>query len=131
MINIVIPEPIKSLQIGKRKYYTTAEVYYSGINWHVRKKLVDACKWQIHQHYVEHDGPLEFPLHIQFKFYGGVRDLDNKGYFWNKVFFDYLKQIKLIPDDNIKYVNACKYMYSANKDERLEIDVYSYWEVLW
>ena len=66
-----------------------------------------------------------FPLRIIYTYYGpkGAFDLQNKLFFWAKLFEDFLQKQGKIPNDNINYIQSERYEYIESTDKRLEIEI--------
>ena len=79
----------------------------------VRAKIVDNCKLWLMQ-YVRLPKACCYPLKLTVEIHNeknGVQDLDNKAYFWSKIFLDYLKFNKVIKDDSVQYIDDIHYKY--------------------
>lgn len=120
---ISIKDPPRSIQLGSRKYYLTAQLFYAGVNFHVRKRIIDMVKAIIGAHYVSQGfagSELKTPVAITITIVNDFKtnqDLDNKAYFWNKVIQDFLVQQKVIPDDSIKYIKRLCFEYRHGEPE--------------
>lgn len=115
---VEIDNPRTYVEIGKKKpkrHYLTAQRFYSGVNHFVRKAIVDVCKLDL---LVASTGILkkieEYPLSLIVEIHNekkGKQDLDNKAYFWCKVFQDFIVERRYIKDDSVEYINDIRFLY--------------------
>lgn len=105
-----------SMTIGKRKHYLTGNLYYGGVHWMVRKKVVEMSKLYLLSELRE---PLKqvdsakLPIKIEIVYHSARHtfDLDNKSSFWLKVLLDMIKEKKVVPDDNVKFISEITSKY--------------------
>lgn len=116
MYKKIIKNPLEKLTLGKKKhttYYLTANIFYSGVHFAVRKKIVDTVKLYLKSEL--RDCPLiTKPVSISIGYQTNKNtnfDLDNKAYFWSKVICDALQEMKKLPDDSTKYIQQIHYYY--------------------
>ena len=110
---IEIKNPITKTVVGTKTHYLTAQLFYAGIHFSVRKKIVDNAKWFLVTYlskFPKYTVPISITIEIHNK-NTGVQDIDNKGYFWGKIILDQLVHMKKIADDNVKYVPEIIYRY--------------------
>lgn len=110
---VEIKDPITKMVIGNKTYYLTAQIFYAGVHFSVRKRIVDNCKWFL-VNYLKKFPKYTVPVAITIEIHNkntGVQDIDNKGYFWGKVALDQLVHMKKLVDDNVKYVTEIRYRY--------------------
>lgn len=110
---VEIKDPITKMVIGKKTYYLTAQIFYAGVHFSVRKKIVDNCKWFLVAYFKmvpKYIVPIAITIEIHNK-NTGVQDIDNKGYFWSKIILDQLVHMGKIADDNVKFVPKITYNY--------------------
>jgi hypothetical protein len=115
--------------IGRKKRYTSMNLFYSNTHWSVRKGIVDKAKATLKTHI----NPKMFirkakSLHISY-IYESKRnsfDIENRLGFWSKVFLDFVKGTRTIPDDNVKTVKSVSYEYNHHNQitDNLKIKVY-------
>lgn len=129
-MKISIQKYPKDMYIGKKKYYLTANIFYSNIHYMIRQKIVKYCKEIIHYTILEKQielNPIEGEISIEITFFEEKNpkwDLDNRGYFWMKIIGDYLTSQKIIEDDNVKKIRSIKLKYKeVNEEEKLEIKI--------
>lgn len=115
--------------IGRKKRYTSMNLFYSNTHWSVRKGIVDKAKVSL-KPFVDKEIFNIKPqsVHIEYTYESNKTsfDVENRLGFWSKVFLDYVKGTKLIPDDNVKSVNSVTYqsVYHTDKTDNLIIKVY-------
>lgn len=116
----IIEKPLEKLTFGKKKkstYYLTANIFYSGIHFAVRKKIVDTVKLYIKSEL--RDCPViseKISISIGYQTNKNTTfDLDNKAYFWSKVICDALQEMKKLPDDSTKYIHQIHYYYQKGE----------------
>jgi hypothetical protein len=104
-----------SMTIGKKKYYLTNNIFYGGVHWAIRKKLVELCKFYLigkmkKKVSIKED---QFPVEIEIVYHSPKHtfDIDNKAGYWLKVLLDLIKQNGTVPDDNVKFVSSIKSSY--------------------
>ena len=120
---IEIDNPPHYIVLGKRKprkYYLTAQIFYSGVHWAVRSKIVSLCKLAISHHF-KNVKPMG-KCSIKIVYYGGRSDTDNKTFFWMKIIKDHLKNSGKIPDDSPKYVRE-ESDYYPGKQHRMVVEI--------
>jgi len=117
---IVIPDPIEYIAIGKKKpkkYYLTANIFYGTVHHFIRADIVTKCKWFLHNHLI--DVPkINVPIFILIEYHtekNGEFDIDNKGYFWGKIIQDWLVKNKKISGDSVKNIQGVVYLYKRGK----------------
>ena len=104
-----------SMTIGNKKYYLTNNVFYGGVHWAIRKKLVELCKFYLiskMRAYKSIDED-QFPVEIEIVYSSPKHtfDIDNKAGYWLKVLLDLIKQKGIVPDDNVKFISSIKSSY--------------------
>lgn len=122
-----------SMTIGKRKHYLTGNLYYGGVHWMVRKKVVEMSKLYLLSEIKEplrQVNPSKLPIKIEIVYHSARHtfDLDNKSSFWLKVLLDMIKEKKVVPDDNVKFVSEITSKYfklDKGQDDILEIFLYA------
>jgi hypothetical protein len=115
------------------KVYLTANVWYGSetsgrqgekrkhgvTNEHLKRKEVkQKAIWSIHSECIK------IPNYTQEKIkltiiYSSKRegfDIDNKGYFWGKLFLDHIKRLGKIKEDTVKYVTSVSYKYKKGEE---------------
>ena len=131
---IEILNPPTFYLMGKKqtKYYLTAQVFYSGIHFTVRSKIVKFVKAFL----MAECGrlkPLEPRSTVELIFSTSRKitsktayDLDNRGYFWGKMLLDvFQKELNLIPNDNVWWIDKVIYSFDhSRKDESITIKIY-------
>jgi len=117
-----------SMTIGKKKYYLTNNIFYGGVHWAIRKKLVEMCKLYLMSKISKRVVIKEekFPIQIEIIYHSPKHtfDIDNKAGYWLKVLLDLIKQNGTVPDDNVKYISSIKSSYvrlPAKSEDILEI----------
>lgn len=132
---IIITDPIYYVVLGRRKYYLNANIFYSGIHFGQRVKIIDQAKNFLHTHFHNKRIPRLGNVSITLCFYHTRTnwDMDNREYFWKKVLLDYMKDLKkkvggqtvivdkrIIPDDDVSVVNEF-HCYFMNGKPRMDI----------
>lgn len=107
--------------VGKRKFYLTAQLFYSGINWHLRKKIVQEAKKWLKTKMAKL--PQMDRCKIDIKFSGKITDLDNKSFFWCKILQDYLVNCKIIRDDRVEFIPELHFFYEKSKIDKMTITI--------
>lgn len=125
---VIEKPPIKFVKYNKQKrknetFYLTGNLFFDRNVWTVNQIIQD-CKRYL-KPYFKDVPPLDsMELDLFFERNTTQFDLDNKGYFWEKVFFDLMKRpseiqldralekrkeiitCNVLKDDTVKYVNA-------------------------
>ena len=121
-----------SMTIGKRKHYLTSNLFYGGVHWMVRKKVVEMCKLYLLSEIKEplkQVNPTKLPIKIEIVYHSARHtfDLDNKSSFWLKVLLDMIKEKKVVPDDNVKFISSiCSKYYPLGKKENDILEIFLY-----
>ncbi len=124
IFEVVIPDPIYFLDLAfnsrseSKRYYLTAQIFYSGIHFAIRKKIVDSMKWYLHD-YLSPLPKLKPPISVTITICNKNKtkqDLDNKGYFWEKTMLDYLVKAEKIEDDNVNFIPEIIKRYEFAED---------------
>lgn len=107
--------PIEKIILGKKKkttYYLTANLFYSGIHFAVRSRVVSQVKEYLKLH-LEDCPKFEEPISISIGYQTKKKtfDLDNKAYFWSKIINDFLQTEGKLEDDNVKFIQQIHYFY--------------------
>jgi len=115
--------------IGKKKRYTSMNLFYSNTHWSIRKGIVDRAKSTLKEHIdTSVLNSKANSIHIVYTYYSSRTsfDIENRLGFWSKVFLDYVKGTKAIPDDNVKTVKSICYesVYHSIKTDNLNICIY-------
>lgn len=117
VIKIELHDIIEFVIIGKakpHKYYLTSNIFYGGVHFRVRMKVVEICKKMLDDKIAkEYFKGLKTPIEIEFIYSSPKQtfDIDNKLYFWNKIFSDWMRENGFIKDDNVKFINKITYRY--------------------
>ena len=131
-IEILNPPTFYLMGKKQKKYYLTAQVFYSGIHFTVRSKIVAFVKALL----VAECGrlkPLEPRSTVELVFSTSRKissktpyDIDNRGYFWGKMLLDvFQKELNLIPNDNVWWVERVIYSFDPDrKDDSITIKIY-------
>lgn len=122
-----------SMTIGKKKYYLTNNIFYGGVHWAIRKKLVEMCKLYLMSKISRKTTIKEeqFPIQIEIVYHSPKHtfDIDNKAGYWLKVLLDLIKQNGTVPDDNVKFISSIKSSYvrlPLKSDDILEIFIHQH-----
>lgn len=113
----------------KTKKYLTANVWYgsSGTRDEVKHRMEIKKKSMWFLHSCVHKIPkfIEFPLKFTYTYYHSSTtfDLQNKLYFWAKLFEDYLVDTNKIPDDNVNYITSEHYEFIKSEEKKLIIKI--------
>jgi hypothetical protein len=128
LLHIMCDDVPSNMTIGSKKYYLTNNVFYGGVHWAIRKKLVEMCKFYLMSKITKKVSISEdkFPIQIEIIYSSPKHtfDIDNKAGFWLKVLLDLIKQNGTVPDDNVKYISSIKSSYvrlPAKSEDILEI----------
>ena len=121
-----------SMTIGSKKYYLTNNIFYGGVHWAIRKKLVELCKFylisKMRAYKPIDEEQLPIKIEIVYSSPKHTFDIDNKAGYWLKVLLDLIKQKGIVPDDNVKFVSeiTSKYCQLGKKEnDILEIFLYA------
>ena len=113
----VINNPITKLQIGKKTYYLSGNLFYSSTHFAVRSKIVKKAKEFFFPYLI--DCPtFSSPVGISLTFSridGRTFDLDNKLYFYYKILADQLVKMEKLPDDSVKYIRQIIFNYEKGE----------------
>lgn len=119
------------MTIGSKTYYLTNNIYYGGVHWAIRKKLVEWSKLYLLGEIsnMKQVNPSYYPITIEIVYHSAKHtfDIDNKAGYWLKVLLDLIKQKGVVPDDNVKYIGCIKCSYkklAPKSNDILEIFVY-------
>lgn len=128
LLHIMCDDVPSNMTIGSKKYYLTNNVFYGGVHWAIRKKLVEMCKFYLMSKITNKVSISEdkFPIQIEIIYHSPKHtfDIDNKAGYWLKVLLDLIKQNGTVPDDNVKYISSIKSSYvrlPAKSEDILEI----------
>jgi hypothetical protein len=131
LLHIMCDDVPSNMTIGSKKYYLTNNVFYGGVHWAIRKKLVEMCKLYLMSKITKKVSISEdkFPIQIEIIYSSPKHtfDIDNKAGFWLKVLLDLIKQNGTVPDDNVKYISSIKSSYvrlPAKSEDILEIIIH-------
>ncbi len=131
LLHIMCDDVPSNMTIGKNKYYLTNNVFYGGVHWAIRKKLVEMCKFYLMSKITKKVSISEdkFPIQIEIIYHSPKHtfDIDNKAGYWLKVLLDLIKQNGTVPDDNVKYISSIKSSYvrlPAKSEDILEIVIH-------
>lgn len=131
ILHIVCNDVPGNMTIGKKKYYLTNNIFYGGVHWAIRKKLVEMCKLYLMSKITKKVSISEdkFPIQIEIIYHSPKHtfDIDNKAGYWLKVLLDLIKQNGTVPDDNVKYISSIKSSYvrlPAKSEDILEIIIH-------
>ena len=138
--DIIIPDYPKSF-VGtfpgsgqSQKIYATAQAFYSGIHFIIRNDIKSQAKAFLTGHFVNViDKVLPPGTGIVFIFSDKRKitptikyDIDNRGYFWDKVFSDALEDAALIPEDNVFFLPTKIYHFdNVLKKDQIRILIYT------
>ena len=131
LLHIMCDDVPSNMTIGSKKYYLTNNVFYGGVHWAIRKKLVEMCKLYLMSKITKKVSISEdkFPIQIEIIYSSPKHtfDIDNKAGYWLKVLLDLIKQNGTVPDDNVKYISSIKSSYvrlPAKSEDILEIIIH-------
>lgn len=118
--NFYIPSKIK---IGKKHYTINAQILYSGIHHRVRMEIIEQIKDLLIKQIImnKYNNPIEvYPLCIEYSISANkkIYDLDNISYIIIKIINDTFVKMRIINDDNIKYIN--KIIVNGTKDNKID-----------
>lgn len=148
IFRVNIPDPLEYIVVGtkqskktgkisEKRLYTSANVFFGGVHFKVREKIVYACKAFLYP-YLKDCPKLNNPpysLVLQYCRKEPI-DVDNKCYFWNKLIQDILspnsnisnKMIKdqvqvekKLENDNSKYIDCLGWEYYCEENHSLDI----------
>lgn len=111
----------------KTKKYFTANIWYgstgSKFEGRTRGQIKKKAMWFLHSYINKCPKFDKFPLRITYTYCAPITrfDLQNKLFFWAKLFEDYLVSRKLIPDDNVKYIQSERYEFAESSQKKLII----------
>ena len=119
----------KTGQLKVDIYYLTANLFYAGIPYFIRAKITDAIKRFLMPHMVEIPKMKKCRIELVYRKPQDTFDLDNKAFFWLKMFLDILKTptnrqvqnalkrrkeiktINAIKDDTVRYIDEINMKY--------------------
>lgn len=127
-IDVVCDDVLTSITLGKKKYYLSSNVFYGGVHFMIRKKIVEQCKLYLSSKFkrpfaIISESELPLSINICYKSPKHTFDLDNKSSFWLKVILDFVKTSGMIADDNVKFISQISSEYvrleKGSQDELL------------
>jgi hypothetical protein len=132
LLHIMCDDVPSNMTIGSKKYYLTNNIFYGGVHWAIRKKLVEMCKLylmsKISKRTTVKEDQLPLKIEVVYSSPKHTFDIDNKAGYWLKVLLDLIKQNGTVPDDNVKFVSeiTSKYRRLGKKEnDILEIFLYA------
>ena len=132
LLHIICDDVPSNMTIGSKKYYLTNNIFYGGVHWAIRKKLVEMCKLylmsKISKRTTVKEDQLPLKIEVVYSSPKHTFDIDNKAGYWLKVLLDLIKQNGTVPDDNVKFVSeiTSKYRRLGKKEnDILEIFLYA------
>lgn len=123
---VVIPEPLEYIMVGKKKYYTTANIWYAGVNHWTRMKILESAKWFLHQ-YLKPCPILDNPPYsivIQYCRSSDI-DIDDKYFFWAKIIHDMLAP-PAVKKKSMEKMEEGSYLSLSEANRKLVNDKSSY-----
>lgn len=118
-----IPSPPTFYMIDGTKYYLTANVFFASHHWRIRKKITTWAKKFLHERML-HLKPLKArtTLLVVFSVKREITpkmnfDIDNRGYFWGKMFQDVLEDLNLVLNDNTYWISKVHYEFDWKRKE--------------
>jgi hypothetical protein len=121
---------------GKLKvdvYYLTANLFYAGIPYFMRVKITDAIKSFLMPYLNEIPKMSKMRVELIYRKQQDTFDLDNKGFFWLKMFLDIvktpsnrqiqnahkrnkeIKTINALKDDTVRYIDDIRLKYERGE----------------
>jgi len=133
LLYINCPDVPGNMTIGSKRYYLTNNLFYGGVHWAVRKKLVEWSKLYLLGEIkgnIKQISPSLLSIEIEIVYHSPKHtfDIDNKAGYWLKVLLDLIKSKEIVPDDNVKFISSIKSTYrrlAPKSDDILEIFIYS------
>lgn len=131
-VEILNPPTFYLMGKKQKKYYLTAQVFYSGIHFSVRAQIVKFVKALLAAE-CSRLKPLEPRSTVELVFSTSrtissktAYDIDNRGYFFGKMLLDvFQKELNLIPNDNVWWVERVVYSFDPDrKDDSITIKIY-------
>lgn len=117
-------------------HYLTANVFYDGTHWAIKDKIVKYAKEYLYWKIKDLPKIQKCAITIIYRSPKDNFDLDNKCYFWIKIFLDLIKPptkrmddrvrsmtLDKIPDDSVRHVNGIKMIYEKG-DLSMTIRIY-------
>ena len=105
------------------KHYLTANAFLYQKHWTVRSKIMKYAKAFL-KDYMQQLEPLKAHTTLMVTFSVKKKitplmdfDVDNRGYFWGKVFQDVLQDMKLVPNDNAHWISKVYYEFDWKRKE--------------
>ena len=129
---IEIKNPPVFFIVGKRKCYCTANAFYSTPHWKVRDDMKQAAWAYLAKYVAMISSPLQPSTTLEYIFSERRKigpktlyDIDNRGFFWDKMFSDLLEYSNLVPQDNAFFLSRKIYRFDETiKQKRLIIKIY-------
>lgn len=131
----------KTGKLKENTHYLTANIFYSGIPHYLRSKIINAIKEYLINYMVDIPKLQKARIVLIYSKPQDTFDLDNKAYFWLKVFLDLLKtpskrqitnaakkrrsikSVNCLPDDTVRYIDDIQLKYEKGS-HRLIIRIY-------
>ena len=120
---VTIDDPPTYYDIGGERKYLTANALLYQKHWSVRSSIMKKAK-KFLEEYMTHLKPLEAhsTLVVVFSVKKKVSpdmdfDVDNRGYFWGKMFQDQLQDMGLVPNDNAHWISKVHYEFDWKRKE--------------
>lgn len=120
---VVIDDPPTFRKLDGTKYYLTANVFFASYHWKVRKHITTWTKNYLKPR-MRHLKPLaaHSTLLVVFSVKREITpkmnfDVDNRGYFWGKMFQDQLEKMELVPNDNAYWISKVHYEFDYELKE--------------
>jgi hypothetical protein len=134
LLYALYPDVPSKMTVGSKSYYLTNNLFYGGVHWAVRKKLVEWSKLYLLSELkpnLKQVNPSNYPLSIEIVYHSAKHtfDLDNKAGYWLKVLLDLIKGNGIVPDDNVKFIGKITSSYkrlAPKSDDILEVYIYNY-----
>lgn len=122
-------------------YYLTANIFYAGVHFAIRSKIVENVKYYLVEYMKDIPELQKMKIEIVYSKDKTQFDLDNKVFFWLKMFLDLVKipterqkkkaiqyrkailSINSLKDDTVKYIDEINMKYEPGQHQ-MKINIY-------
>jgi Holliday junction resolvase RusA-like endonuclease len=127
--------------VGTPKYIQIkGNTIYAGIGGFINRMIIiNGIKNNFRPNFINKTPIKQFPIHLEFIMYNELnlknqlkkgktksQDLDNVFNLYIKASQDLMKNVGLIPDDDLRYIRSTSYKFIDSKEKKLIINVYKF-----
>lgn len=118
-----IDDPPTYRTIDGTRYYLTANVFFASHHWKIRNNIANWAKQYLKER-MAHLKPVDARSRLLVVFSTTRKigpktryDVDNRGYFWGKMFQDVLQELDLVAEDNAYWIGKVHYEFDHKRKE--------------